>query len=162
MNKTDIAVRTASTTDARLILDYIMEIAVYEKAPEQVVASLADIERSLFGSEAKAHALVCELDGKPAGYAVYFHNYSTWLGRNGIYLEDVYVTPAARGCGCGKALLQHIAQIAVRENCGRFEWSVLDWNTPAIEFYEALGAKPQSEWTIYRLTGESLRKLAAA
>jgi len=162
MNKTPIAIRPAAPADARLILDYIMELAVYEKAPEQVVSTLADVERSLFGSEAKAHALVCELDGKPAGYAVYFHNYSTWLGRNGIYLEDVYVTPAARGCGCGKALLQHIAQIAVRENCGRFEWSVLDWNTPAIEFYEALGAKPQSEWTIYRLTGESLRKLAAA
>jgi len=162
MNKTLIAIRPAVPADARIILDYIMELAVYEKAPEQVVATLADVERTLFSVEAKAYALVCELDGKPVGYAVYFHNYSTWLGRNGIYLEDVYVTPAARGCGCGKALLQHIAQIAVRENCGRFEWSVLDWNTPAIEFYEALGAKPQSEWTIYRLTGESLRKLAAA
>ncbi|MGA0806667.1 MAG: GNAT family N-acetyltransferase, partial [Pseudohongiellaceae bacterium] len=89
-----------------------------------------------------------------------FYNYSTWLGRKGIYLEDVYVTPEARGRGCGKALLRHIAEIAVRENCGRFEWSVLDWNTPAIAFYESLGARPQSEWIIYRLTGANLRKLA--
>lgn len=160
MNRSSIAIRPATLTDASLILDLIMELAVYEKAPEQVVATLADVERTLFSSKARAQALVCELDGKSAGYAVYFYNYSTWLGRNGIYLEDVYVTPAARSRGCGKALLQHIAQIAVRENCGRFEWSVLDWNTPAIEFYEALGAKPQSEWIIYRLTGDSLRKLA--
>lgn len=160
MDKGAIMIRPATLADAKLILDLIMELAVYEKAPEQVVATLADVERTLFSSAAKAHALVCELDGKPVGYAVYFYNYSTWLGRNGIYLEDVYVTPAARGQGCGKALLKHIAQIAVRENCGRFEWSVLDWNTPAIEFYEALGAKPQSEWIIYRLAGEKLRTFA--
>lgn len=160
MNQSPVSIRCATLADARLILDFIMELAVYEKAPEQVVATLADVEHSLFGADAKARALVCELDGKPVGYAVYFYNYSTWLGRNGIYLEDVYVTPAARGRGCGKALLKHIARIAVSENCGRFEWSVLDWNTPAIEFYEALGARPQSEWIIYRLTGDSLRKLA--
>jgi GNAT superfamily N-acetyltransferase len=160
MHSTAVSIRPATVADAQLILDLIMELAVYEKAPEQVVATLADVERTLFSTEARACALVCELDGKPVGYAVYFYNYSTWLGRNGIYLEDVYVTPAARGQGCGKALLKHIAQIAVRENCGRFEWSVLDWNTPAIEFYEALGAKPQSEWIIYRLTGDKLRKLA--
>lgn len=160
MHNTAVSIRPATVADAQLILDLIMELAVYEKAPEQVVATLDDVERTLFSSTAKAHALVCELDGKPVGYAVYFYNYSTWLGRNGIYLEDVYVTPVARGHGCGKALLKHIAQIAVRDNCGRFEWSVLDWNTPAIEFYEALGAKPQSEWIIYRLTGDKLRKLA--
>jgi GNAT superfamily N-acetyltransferase len=160
MHSTAVSIRPATVADAQLILDLIMELAVYEKALEQVVATLADVERTLFSSEARARALVCELDGKPVGYAVYFYNYSTWLGRNGIYLEDVYVTPAARGQGCGKALLKHIAQIAVRENCGRFEWSVLDWNTPAIEFYEALGAKPQSEWIIYRLTGDKLRTLA--
>jgi GNAT superfamily N-acetyltransferase len=160
MSTPAILIRTATHADARLILDLIMELAVYEKAPEQVVATLADIEHSLFGAEAKAHALVCELDGRSVGYAVYFYNYSTWLGRKGIYLEDVYVTPEARGRGCGKALLRHIAEIAVRENCGRFEWSVLDWNTPAIAFYESLGARPQSEWIIYRLTGANLRKLA--
>ncbi len=160
MQNHSIAVRPATLADASLILDLIIELAVYEKAPEQVVTSLADVERTLFSNDAKAHALVCELDGRPVGYAVYFYNYSTWLGRHGIYLEDVYVTPAARGQGCGKALLKHIAQIAVRENCGRFEWSVLDWNTPAIEFYEALGARPQSEWIIYRMTGDSLRQLA--
>jgi GNAT superfamily N-acetyltransferase len=96
----------------------------------------------------------------PVGYAVYFYNYSTWLGKNGIYLEDVYVSPAYRGSGAGKALLRHIARIAIDENCGRFEWSVLDWNKPAIQFYEALGARPQSEWTIYRLTGSALEALA--
>lgn len=161
MTINSIQIRSAELSDARLILDFIMELAVYEKAPEQVIATQADIEHSLFGPEAKARALVCELDGQPVGYAVYFYNYSTWLGRNGIYLEDVYVTPGARGRGCGKALLQHIAAIAVREGCGRFEWSVLDWNQPAIEFYEALGARPQSEWIIYRLTGAALQSFAA-
>jgi GNAT superfamily N-acetyltransferase len=155
-----IAIRKATSADARLILDFIMELAIYEKAPEQVVATVEDIEQSLFSPDAKASALVCELDGVAVGYAVYFHSYSTWLGRNGIYLEDVYVTPGSRGHGCGKALLQHIAAIAVSSGCGRFEWSVLDWNRPAIDFYEALGAEPQSEWIRYRLSGERLRKLA--
>jgi GNAT superfamily N-acetyltransferase len=160
MNQNTIVIRPAALIDAALIFDLIMELALYEKAPEQVLATQADLERTLFGEQARAHAVICELEGKVVGYAVYFFNYSTWLGRNGIYLEDVYVRPSARGQGCGKALLKYIAQIAVRENCGRFEWSVLDWNTPAIEFYEALGARAQSEWTIYRLTGDSLRQLA--
>jgi GNAT superfamily N-acetyltransferase len=156
-----ISIRPAEKTDAQLLFDLIIELAIYEKAGHEVVTSVAEIEETLFGPEAKTSALLCYLDEKPVGYAVYFYNFSTWLGKNGIYLEDVYVTPACRGRGCGKALLKYIAAIAVRENCGRFEWSVLDWNTPAIEFYEALGARPQSEWTIYRLTGEALRKLAA-
>jgi GNAT superfamily N-acetyltransferase len=118
------------------------------------------LRATLFGPEAKAKCLICNIDDKPVGYAVYFYNYSTWLGKNGIYLEDVYVSPAYRERGAGKAMLRHIAKIAVEENCGRFEWSVLDWNTPAIKFYEALGAKPQSEWTIYRLTGPALKALA--
>jgi len=155
-----IRIREATRADARLIFDFIIELAIYEKLPEQVVTSVAELEQTLFAPDAKARALLCDLDGLPVGYAVYFYNYSTWLGKNGIYLEDVYVTPAARRRGCGKALLKHIAGIAVRENCGRFEWSVLDWNTPAIEFYESLGALAQSEWTIYRLSGEHLRKLA--
>ena len=156
-----ISIRAADQTDSVLILDFIIELAVYEKARQEVVTSVTEIESSLFGVNAKAKALVCMLDGVAVGYAVYFYNYSTWLGKNGIYLEDVYVTPAARGKGCGKALLKHIASIAVQENCGRFEWSVLDWNKPAIDFYEALGAKPQNEWTIYRLTGAALQKLAS-
>jgi GNAT superfamily N-acetyltransferase len=155
-----IRIREATRADAKRIFDFIIELAIYEKAPEQVVTSVAELEQTLFGPDAKARALLCELDSKAVGYAVYFHNYSTWLGKNGIYLEDVYVTPAARGLGCGKALLKHIAGVAVRENCGRFEWSVLDWNTPAIDFYESLGARAQSEWTIYRLSGEDLRKFA--
>lgn len=155
-----IQIRAAVLEDAPLIMDFIIELAVYEKARHEVVTSVADLERTLFGTDAKAKALLCYLDDQPVGYAVYFYNYSTWLGKKGIYLEDVYVTPAARGKGCGRALLKTIAGIAVQENCGRFEWSVLDWNTPAINFYEALGARPQSEWTIYRLTGVALHKLA--
>jgi GNAT superfamily N-acetyltransferase len=153
-------IRPATTSDARVILDLIIELAVYEKARECVVTSEEELRHTLFGPEAKARALLCEEDGQAIGYAVYFYNFSTWLGRNGIYLEDVYVSPPHRGKGAGKALLKHIAGIAVAENCGRFEWSVLDWNTPAIEFYEALGARPQSEWTIYRLAGEALQRFA--
>lgn len=156
-----IEIRPATAADAQLILDFIVELAVYEKAKHEVVTSVDEIAVTLFGPDAKARALICNVDGRPAGYAVYFYNYSTWLGRNGIWLEDVYITPACRGRGAGKALLKHVAGIAVKENCGRFEWSVLDWNTPAIEFYESMGAKALDEWTIYRITGEALRKLAA-
>jgi GNAT superfamily N-acetyltransferase len=156
-----IDIRAAVAADAQLIFDFIVELAVYEKAKHEVVTSVAEIAVTLFGVDAKARALVCSVDGKPAGYAVYFYNYSTWLGRNGIWLEDVYVTPTCRGRGAGKALLKHIAGIAVKENCGRFEWSVLDWNKPSIDFYEALGARPLDEWTIYRVTGNALKKLAS-
>ncbi len=155
------SIRPATATDAQLIFDFIVELAVYEKAKHEVVTSVEEITETLFGTQSKARALICSIDGKPAGYAVYFYNFSTWLGKNGIWLEDVYVTPAYRGQGAGKALLKHVAQIAVKENCGRFEWSVLNWNTPSIEFYEALGAKPLDEWTIYRLTGDALKALAA-
>jgi len=153
-------IRPAVADDAGLILRFIRELAIYEKAESSVRTDEAGIRASLFGTDAKAQALVCELDGVPMGYAVYFHNYSTWLGRNGIYLEDLYVSPGHRGCGAGKALLQHIARLAVAQGCGRFEWSVLDWNTPAIDFYKAAGAKPQDEWTVYRLEGEALRRFA--
>lgn len=155
-----LTVRSATLADAQLIFDLIVELAVYEKARHEVVTNVDELSRTLFGPDAKAHCLLCEIDGEAVGYAVYFYNYSTWLGRNGIWLEDVYVTPAHRGKGAGKALLKHVAKIAVEENCGRFEWSVLDWNTPAIEFYESLGARPQSEWTIYRLTGAALQTFA--
>lgn len=155
-----INVRAAVPTDATLIFDLIVELAVYEKAPHEVITDAAGISDSLFGPSARAHALVCEVDGVAAGYAVYFFSYSTWLGKNGIYLEDVYVTPEFRGRGAGKAMLRQLAQIAVAGNCGRLEWSVLDWNTPAIEFYEALGARPQSEWIKYRISGDALRQLA--
>ena len=153
-------IRAAVAADAGLILHFIRELAIYEKAESSVLTDEAGIRASLFAADATAQALLCERDGQAIGFAVYFHNYSTWLGRNGIYLEDLYVSPEHRGCGAGKALLQHIARLAVEQGCGRFEWSVLDWNTPAIEFYKAAGAKPQDEWTVYRLQGEALRRFA--
>jgi len=157
-----VSIRVATVDDAGLILRFIRELAIYEKAETSVQTDEAGIRASLFGPDAKAQALICEIDGQPIGYAVYFFNYSTWLGRNGIYLEDLYVSPERRGSGAGKALLQHIARLAVAQGCGRFEWSVLDWNAPAIAFYEAAGATAQSEWTVYRLEGEALRRFAAA
>jgi len=156
-----ISIRTASAADAQRIFDFIVELAVYEKAEHEVKTSVAELTETLFGPAAKARALICNVDGKPAGYAIYFYTFSTWLGKNGIWLEDVYIAPEHRGKGAGKALLAHVAQIAVNEGCGRFEWSVLDWNTPSIEFYRSLGAKHMEEWNIYRITGDALRKLAA-
>lgn len=156
----DVHIRPATAEDAGLILHFIRELAIYEKAESSVQTDEAGICASLFGVDAKAQALVCERDGQAIGYAVYFYNYSTWLGRNGIYLEDLYISPEQRGSGAGKALLQYIARLAVAQNCGRFEWSVLDWNTPAIDFYKAAGAVAQDEWTVYRLQGDALRKFA--
>jgi GNAT superfamily N-acetyltransferase len=156
-----VNIRVATAEDAALILRFIRELAIYEKAESSVQTDEAGIRASLFGADATARALICEAGGEAIGYAVYFYNYSTWLGRNGIYLEDLYVSPQHRGSGAGKALLQHIARIAVADGCGRFEWSVLDWNEPAIRFYEAAGAKPQSEWTVYRMDGEALQAFAA-
>ena len=154
-------IRPATAADAGVILRMIRELAIYEKAESAVQTDEAGIAESLFGAGASARALICEADGEAVGYAVYFYNYSTWLGRKGIYLEDLYVSPQQRGQGAGKALLQHLARQAVAEGCGRFEWSVLDWNTPAIAFYTAAGAKPQDEWTVYRLEGQALREFAA-
>ena len=162
MGADGLRIRDATADDAALILRFIRELAIYEKAESSVQTDEAGIVASLFGEGAKARALICDAGGQAIGYAVYFYNYSTWLGRNGIYLEDLYVSPAQRGSGAGKALLQHIARIAVAEGCGRFEWSVLDWNEPAITFYEAVGARPQSEWTVYRLDGEALKAFAQA
>ncbi|MCQ4322567.1 GNAT family N-acetyltransferase [Stutzerimonas stutzeri] len=153
-------IRPASRADAALILRFITELAIYERAEHEVKTDVAGIESSLFVEDASASALICERDGQPIGYAVYFFNYSTWLGRNGLYLEDLYVTPEARGTGAGKALLRYLARLAVSRGCGRFEWSVLDWNEPAIQFYQSLGARPQDQWTTYRLTGEALQALA--
>jgi len=155
-----LRIRPATVADAGLILRFIRELAIYEKAETSVRTDEAGIAASLFGADATARALVCEIEGEAVGYAVYFYNYSTWLGRKGIYLEDLYVSPAKRGLGAGKALLQYLARQAVAEGCGRFEWSVLDWNTPAIDFYTAAGAKPQSEWTVYRMEGEALHAFA--
>ena len=156
-----LTIRPATTDDAELILRFITELAIYEKAEHEVKTDAAGIRDSLFAEGSTAHGLICENNGQPIGYAVYFFNYSTWLGKHGLYLEDLYVSPEARGLGAGKALLRHLAQLAVARGCGRFEWSVLDWNTPAIDFYESFGARPQSEWTTYRLTGQALLDFAA-
>ena len=156
-----LQIRPATAADAELILQFIIDLAIYEKAEHEVKTDAQGIRDSLFGPESSSFGLICEKDGQPLGYAVYFFNYSTWLGKHGLYLEDLYVSPEARGCGAGKALLKHLAQIAVNRGCGRFEWSVLDWNQPAIDFYQSFGARPQDEWTTYRLTGQALLEFAA-
>jgi GNAT superfamily N-acetyltransferase len=154
-----IDIRSASPDDAELILRFIRELAIYERAEDQVVATADDIRKSLFEADS-ARALTCTVDGQPAGFAVYFFNYSTWQGRKGLYLEDLYVTPSHRGAGAGKALLRHLARIAVAEGCGRFEWSVLDWNEPALQFYQSIGASAMPEWVRHRLAGTALEEFA--
>ena len=153
-------IRRATPEDAGIILHFIRELAIFEKDPGAVVATEDDIVTNLFNPETTTEALVCLERERPVGFAVYFLNFSTWLGRDGLYLEDLYVSPDDRGKGYGKALLVHLARIAVARNCGRFEWNVLDWNEPAIRFYESLGAKPLSEWVGYRLDGQALLDLA--
>tara|TARA_R110002126_G_scaffold15664_12_gene63942 strand:- start:607 stop:1095 length:489 start_codon:yes stop_codon:yes gene_type:complete len=159
---TDITVRQATPDDAATILQFITELAIFEKAEHEVLTSIDLIQQTLFSSDAKAHALICEKAGQPIGFAVYFYNYSTWLGKYGLYLEDLYVTPAARRSGAGKIIFKALAKIAAANNCGRFEWSVLDWNEPAIKFYQALGAQEKTEWLGYRLTEAQLQALAVA
>lgn len=151
-----VQIRDAQAEDSALILRFVRELARYEKAEHEVTATQAYIEASIFGDGSTVRALVCEADGEPIGFAVYFFNYSTWLGRRGLYLEDLYVTPERRGSGAGKALLKHLAGIAVAAGCGRFEWSVLDWNEPAIKFYESIGARAKTEWVGYQLAGPAL------
>lgn len=157
-----LTIREATRADAEVILGFITELAIYEKAEHEVLASVADIERSLFDEQSPARALICLLQGQPIGFAVYFFNYSTWQGRKGLYLEDLFVSIEHRGAGAGKKLLRHLAKIAHDSGCGRFEWSVLDWNEPAIEFYKSIGAAPQDEWVRYRMEGETLREFASA
>lgn len=153
-------IRQATVKDSGLILQFVRELAIYEKAEHEVVATEETVAESIFGPESTVHAIICEKDSKPIGFAVYFYNYSTWLGKNGLFLEDLFVTPSERGSGAGKALLKYLARVAVSKGCGRFEWNVLDWNEPAIQFYESIGARPQSEWIGYRLTGQALLDLA--
>lgn len=155
-----IKIRTAVVSDAELILHFIRELAIYEKAEHEVLATVESIKASMFGEHSGVHGLICLLDDQPIGFAVYFYNYSTWLAKPGLYLEDLYVSPEHRGRGAGVALLKKLANIALENNCGRFEWSCLDWNTPSREFYEALGAEPQSEWIGYRMSGDTLLNFA--
>ena len=157
-----LTIRNAASDDAGVILQFVQELAAYEKAGHEVLATESSIRESIFSDDSATKAVICESDGQPVGLAVYFLNYSTWLAKHGLYLEDLYVTPAARGTGAGKAILKHLAQIAVKKNCGRFEWSVLDWNEPAIQFYQSLGAQPQNGWIGYRLTGQALLDLAVS
>lgn len=155
-----VLIREANRSDSGLILKFIKELAHYEKAEHEVIATESSIEHSIFGDDSTTHAIICEKNGCAIGFAVYFFNYSTWQGKHGLYLEDLYVNRSERGSGAGKALLKALANIAVDKGCGRFEWSVLDWNEPAIEFYNSLGARPKDEWIGYRLTGNELKALA--
>ncbi len=156
-----LSIRNATPEDIPLILEFIRELAEYERAPEQAVARPEDLLRDGWGPEPKFRVVIAEWQGAPAGFALFFYNYSTWQGRAGIYLEDLFVRPQFRGKGIGKALLVHLAQIAVRENCGRFQWQVLDWNTPSIDFYKSLGAVVMQEWLTMRVEGDALDRLAA-
>ena len=153
-------IRPATPEDAVTILGFITELAVYEKAGHEVEATEATIRASMFGEGSVTEAAILESDGRPAGFAVWFYSYSTWQAKNGLYLEDLYVSPDYRGSGAGKMLLKHLAGIAVEKGCGRFEWSVLDWNDPAIRVYDAVGAEPQNEWIRYRLAGDKLKAFA--
>jgi len=155
-------IRATTEADVPVILDLIRELAEYERAPDEVVTNEAELRVVLFGPQRSAEVLLALDEGKPVGFAVYFFSFSTWLGRPGLYLEDLFVRPAARGKGYGRALLEHLARIAHERGCGRMEWSVLDWNEPAIQFYKKLGAEPKSEWTVFRLTQEGIAKLAAS
>jgi len=155
-----LVIRAARPGDEGVIAGLIRALAVYEKLEHEVVAGEADIVAALFCDAPKAFALVAEIDGEACGFALYFFNFSTFLGRHGIYLEDLYVNESHRGRGIGKALLARLAAIAVENNCGRLEWLVLDWNAPSIAFYKSLGAVAQDEWTVYRLTGAPLKALA--
>jgi GNAT superfamily N-acetyltransferase len=155
-----IAVRAARPRDEALVLRFVRELALFEREPDAVTASEADFTAALFGDAPSAEAVIAEADGEPVGFALFFHNFSTRTGRRGLYLEDLYVTPAARGRGVGRALLAHLAGIAVDRGCARFEWSVLDWNADAIAFYRSVGAVGMEEWTVQRVTGDALLRLA--
>ncbi len=157
-----LVIRKAEPGDVPQMLRMVRDLAEYEKDPQAVVATEADLLRDGFGPEPRYFCLMAEWSGAPAGFAFYFHTYSTWLGKWGLYLEDLFVKPEFRGKGIGKALLVELARIAVREKCGRVNWQVLDWNTPAIEFYQKLGARMLTDWETFRLSGEALERLARA
>ncbi len=157
----DFHIRHATIDDCALILGFIKELAEYEKLSHEVVATVGGLEETLFGDPAYAQVIIAEYAGEAVGYALFFHNFSTFTGRPGIYLEDLYVQPRFRGKGFGKSLLSYIAKLAVDLNCTRVEWSVLDWNEPSIQFYRSIGAKPMDEWTVQRLDGDALTNFAS-
>jgi GNAT superfamily N-acetyltransferase len=152
----------ATEADLPIILTFIRELAAYEKLETEVRATVADLRETLFGPDRVAYALIGRADGEPAGFALYFFNVSTFLGRRGLYLEDLYVRPEFRHRGLGRQFLAQLARIAIEQRCGRMEWAVLDWNEPALRVYRAIGAQPMSDWTIQRLTGTALEALAAS
>ncbi len=151
-----LRIRAAKESDVPMILDFIRQLADYERLSHAVAATEQALRETLFGARPYAEVLVAHWDEEPAGFALFFHNYSTFLAKPGIYLEDLFVNPSARGRGIGKALLTRLAELAIERHCGRVEWSVLDWNAPSIEFYRRMGATPMDEWTIFRLTGDAL------
>lgn len=153
-------VRLATPDDVATILRFVHELAAFEREADKVAATAPLLHEALFGPRPVAEAVIAEIDRAAVGVALFFHNFSTWTGRRGLYLEDLYVTPAARRSGVGRALLRYLAALAVERGCARFEWSVLDWNEQAIEFYRRLGAEALDEWTVYRVTGDALARLA--
>jgi GNAT superfamily N-acetyltransferase len=160
MKISDLVIRPATVADVPIILELIRELATYERAPNEVTATEEQLVDVLFGPRPAAEVLLAFEQETPVGFAVFFHNFSTWLGRPGLYLEDLFVRPEQRGKGYGRALLVHLAKIAHERGCGRMEWAVLDWNEPAIQFYKKLGAAPLDEWTVFRLMRDGIAKLA--
>lgn len=156
-----LKIRPATRKDASLIVEFIRALAEYERAPKSAVVTKRDILRDGFGHTPRFHVVIAEWERKPVGFALWFYNYSTWLGRPGLYLEDLFVYPEFRGKGIGKALLVHLAKLAVKQKCGRYQWQVLDWNTPSIKFYESLGTEVMKEWLGMRVQGKALKKLAS-
>jgi GNAT superfamily N-acetyltransferase len=159
--KEGLRIERADARDVPLILRLIKALAEYERMSDEVIATEDSLRETLFGARPSAEVVIAYAGTEPAGFALFFQNYSTFLGKPGLYLEDLFVTPEYRGRGYGKALLQHLATLAIKRGCGRFEWSVLDWNEPAIGFYKKLGAQPMHDWTIFRVSGDALRQLAA-
>ena len=155
-----LSIRPATADDVPLIRQLIAELAEYERLADAAVATDDDLREQLFSAQPAAEVLIGEVDGEAAGFALFFHNFSTFLGKRGLYLEDLFVRPQFRGLGLGKGLMIHLARLAIERGCGRFEWSVLDWNTPAIDFYRSIGARPMDEWTVQRIDGQALRELA--
>jgi len=155
-----VTIRAARPADVPLVLAFIRELAVYERLEDQVVATEADIATGLFGARPYAEVLLGCLAGEPVGFALFFHNFSTFLGKPGLYLEDLFVRPAARGAGVGRELLARLARLAIERGCGRLDWAVLDWNEPSIGFYRSLGAATLDDWTTFRLSGDALARLA--
>lgn len=158
---TELTLRPATPADVPQILKFVRDLALYDREPDAVIATEADLLRDGFGETRRFECIIAEADSKPVGFALYFYNYSTWRGHAGIYLEDLYVSPEHRGKGIGKALLTRVAAIAVAEGCPRYEWAVLDWNRPSIDFYHSLGAVMKSEWKVMQVSGEALTELAA-